>query len=105
MPLCLTETFGGGEGFGTGGVETSHRCRLERSSGGSTWGRDFGALGLALGLEMLGLRLAGGETSIGAAGVASDTLISGSCKVFELEGSRLEGSTGGLALARGGKNG
>ena len=87
-------------GFGTGGVEASHRCRLERSRGGSTWGRDFEVLGLALGLEMLGLRLAGGETATGAAGVASDTLISGSCKVFELEGSTVS-----LVLVRGAKKG
>ena len=100
MPLCLTEKFGGGEGFGTGGVETSHRCRLERSSGGSTWGRDFEVLGLALGLEMLGVRLAGGETATGTAGVASDTLISASCKVF-----KLESSTDGLDLVRGAKKG
>ena len=100
MPLCLTEKFGGGEGFGTGGVETSHRCRLERSSGGSTWGRDFEALGLALALEMLGLGLAVGGTSIGTAGVASETSISASCAVFELEGSTVS-----LVLVRGAKKG
>ena len=100
MPLCLTEEFGGGEGFGSGGVETSHRCRLERSSGGSTWGGDLGALGLALGLEILGLGMAGRGTSTGAAGVVSDTSISASCRVFELESS-----TVGLVLVRGAKKG
>ena len=98
MPLCLTEEFRGGGGFGAGGVETSHRCRLERSSGGSAWGRDFGTLGLALGLEMLGLGLAGGGTSTGTAGVASG--VCASCNVFELESSIV-----GLVLVRGAKKG
>ena len=100
MPLCLTEEFRGRGGVGTGGVETSHRCRLERSSGGSAWGRGCGALGLALGLEMFGLGLAGGGTSTESAEVVSDTWNSAGCKV-----SALTGSTVGLVLVRGAKKG
>ena len=57
MPLCLSESGGGGWGVGTGGLGTSHLFRLERSTVGSTWGRGFGGLGVGL---VLGLAMAGG---------------------------------------------
>ena len=54
---------------------------------------------------MLPLRLAASGYAEVEIAVGSGPGCSEVGRVFELEDSRLEGSTGGLALARGGKNG
>ena len=74
--------------MGTGGLGTSHLCRLERSTVGFTWGRGFGGLGVGL---VLGLAIAGGGASTGVAREGSgDAEFCGRLEVSELEGSKLE---------------
>ena len=54
---------------------------------------------------MLTLRLEAGGYAEVEVGLGSGPGCSEVKRMFELEDSRLEGSTGGLALVRGGKNG